>query len=904
MPIGVVLPSDVDDMVEAHRVCAAYGAPITNRGAGTSLSGEATNVAVIIDSSKHLHRVLDVDPVRRTARVEAGTINDALRDQVRPHGLDFGPDPSTHSRCTIGGNLGNNSCGVHSLLAGRTSDNTVELDVVTYEGDRMTLRSAYDEDEISAVIAAGGRQGEVFGRLVELRDRYAGQIRARFPQLARRVSGYDLEALLPERGFNVAASLVGTEGTCVSFLTATVRLLPWPAHRALVVAGYPSMVDLADAVPQILSHGVMACEVMGEDLVAAMGRTGRDATAAVRMPAGRAFALLELGGDSAEAVRERAVAAIGALRGSGADLRLVESAAETRALWHMRESALGATSVIPGKPMNWPGWEDAAVPPERLGDYLREFFPMLERHGLQDGAVYGHFGDGCVHAKLPFDLTSAGGVAAYRAFLSEAADLVVHHGGSLSGEHGDGQQRAEFLDRMYGADLVAAMREFKASWDPQGRMNPGKVVDPVRLFRADDNLRLGAAYRPGAGLVAEGALRCVGVGKCREPDGGLMCPSYQVLREEKHSTRGRARLLFEMLEGEMITDGWRSAEVFDALDLCLACKGCKTECPTGVDMAAYKAEFLSRHYRRRLRPLHAYAVGLVMYGARAGSHLPRAANALLRSPTAKRMAGVHPEREVPPLAHRTFRSTYAGGSGGGPEAILFPDTFTNFFEPEVGHAVAEVMTAAGWQVGLPSRVLCCGRPLFDQGMLGLAARLFRQTLAVLRDDLRAGLPVVVPEPSCAASFRDELPALLPDDPDAALLSAQTVTLGEFLARHAPEWLPPQVGGRLVVQQHCHHRAVLGTAGEQTVLAATGADVETLPSGCCGLAGGWGYTRDHYDVSMASGERVLFPSVREAPDAAVVADGFSCRTQVRQGTGRQALHTAQVLAVALREESGG
>jgi FAD/FMN-containing dehydrogenase/Fe-S oxidoreductase len=890
VPIGVVVPMDENDLIAAVAACRRHGAPLVQRGGGTSLAGQACNAAVVIDGSRHLRGILEIDPARRLARVRPGTVLDDLRREAGRHGLTFGPDPATHAWCTLGGMIGNNSCGVHSVTAGRTSDNVEELEILTYDGLRLRVGST-SEEEIDRVVRSGGRRGEIYRHLRELRDRYAPLIRERFPRIPRRVSGFNLDELLPERGFHVARALAGSEGTCATFLEATVRLVPAPRARVLVVLGYPDIVRAAEHAPEVLAAGPIGLEGMDRFLVdnEFTRRSYREALS--RLPEGDAWLLIEFGGESREEAAERARRFV-----AGSPSLILEDPKEQSKIWQVREAAVGTTSRDPRLGDGWPGWEDSAVPPERLGPYLRDLKSLLARHGY-GAAFYGHFGEGCLHARVNFDFASLEGVRRYRSFLEEAADLVAAHGGSLSGEHGDGQQRGELLVRMFGEELVQAFREFKAVWDPRNLMNPGKKVDPLP-FDADlrPSLRLTdpeTAFRyPGdAGSFARAASRCVGVGKCRRDGGGVMCPSYMVTREEKHSTRGRARLLFEMLEGGVIRDGWKSEEVHEALDLCLACKGCRTECPAGVDMATYKAEFLHHHYRGRPRPRIAYAAGLVYWWARIGSVAPGLANFL--GGFFEGLAGVHPHRQFPALARKTFRDGFTGSDGKGSTVLLWPDTFTNFFQPEIAHAAVTVLQAAGHRVSIPRRALCCGRPLYDFGMLDLARRQLRQILRVLRPEIESGIPVVGLEPSCVAVFRDELVNLFPGDDLARRLSAQTFTLAEFLAREGFE--PPRRTGRAVVHGHCHHHSVMGMKADRTLLERMGLDFEILDSGCCGMAGAFGFERDHYETSIACGERVLLPAVRAAgPETLVLADGFSCREQIAQATGRRALHLAEVL----------
>jgi FAD/FMN-containing dehydrogenase/Fe-S oxidoreductase len=891
IPIGVVVPKGPDDVEAAMAVCLRHGAPVLGRGAGTSLAGQACNVAVVLDISRHLSRILEIDPERRLARVEPGVVLDSLRKEAGRYGLTFGPDPATHAWCTLGGMIGNNSCGAHSLTTGRTSDNVEELDIVTYGGLRLRV-GATPATELERIIRAGGRRGEIYAGLRSLRDRYARRIRERFPSIPRRVSGYNLDELLPERGFHVARALTGTEGTCAMILEATVRLVPAPRSRVLLVLGYEDVFAAADHVLEILDARPIGLEGMDRFLVENdfTRRTFRDVLTG--LPAGGAWLLAEFDGSDQD-VRETARSLAGRLGGL-----LLEDPAAQAAVWSVREAAVGTTSRDPRLGDAWPGWEDAAVPPARLSIYLREFKALLGRFGY-GAALYGHFGEGCIHARINFDLATAEGAVRYRAFLEEAADLVVSHGGSLSGEHGDGQCRGELLSRMFGEELCGAFREFKALWDPDGRMNPGKVIDALPL---DADLRMRTPLKEPEttlrfptddGHLSRAVLRCVGVGRCRRDGAGVMCPSWQVTGEEKHSTRGRARLLFEMLSGEVIEDGWRSEEVHEALDLCLSCKGCKSDCPAGVDMASYKAEFLHHHYQGQ-RPLRTWAVGLVDRWLRVASIAPGLANALARTRLVKSLAGVDPRRSLPALAPRTFRSGFEPRQTDGPRVLLWPDTFTNHLQPEIAHAAVAVLRSAGFHVDLPRAGLCCGRPLYDVGLLDLARKRLREILDALRAEIEAGVPVVGLEPSCVAVFRDELLQIFPDDPAARRLSSQMFTLAELLNQtDAPL---PRREGRALVHAHCHHHAVLGLQADRRLLGEIGLEARFLDSGCCGMAGAFGFEKGHYEVSMACAERTLLPAVREArPDEIVLADGFSCREQIRQATGRRALHLAELLA---------
>jgi len=921
VPIGVVLPKDVDDVIKTIAACRRFGAPILMRGGGTSLAGQCCNVAVVLDMSKYMNRIIELDPEKKLARVQPGLILDDLRHAAEQHHLTFGPDPATHDRCTLGGMIGNNSCGVHSVMAGKTVDNIEELEILTYDGVRMRVGKTGD-DELERIIQEGGRRGEIYARLKSLRDRYASLIRERYPQIPRRVSGYNLDQLLSENGFHVARALVGSECTCVTVLEATTRLVYSPPARTLLVLGYPDVYTAADHLMEVLAYQPIALEGMDDRLINDVRRKGLHPEGLALLPEGGGWLLAEFGGETREEADARArklMEELGRRQGAinrAPSLRLLDSLREGRMIWQIRESGLGATAFVPGKPITWEGWEDSAVPPEKVGDYLRDFRKLYDKYGYE-GDFYGHFGQGCIHTRANFDLETAEGIKAFRSFMEEAADLVVSYGGSLSGEHGDGQARAELLPKMFGNELVEAFREFKAIWDPDWKMNPGKVVD---AYRIDENLRLGTSYRPrqvqthfkfpdDQGSFARATLRCVGVGKCRRMEGGTMCPSFMVTREEEHSTRGRTHLLFEMLQGNPIKNGWRDEHVKEALDLCLACKGCKGDCPVHVDVATYKAEFLSHYYQGRLRPITAYSMGLIYWWARFGSLMPGVANFFTQTPllrnVAKAIAGIAPERRIPVFAPQTFKQWFRQReprNEGSPRVILWADTFNNHFHPEAAQAAVEVLEAVGYQVEVPERSLCCGRPLYDFGMLDTAKRLLRQILDTLRPQIAAGIPLVGLEPSCVAVFRDELRNLFPGDADARRLSQQSFLLSEFLEKQVQNYQFPPLQRKAIVQGHCHHKAIMKMRDEQAVLAKLGLDVEVLDSGCCGMAGSFGFEKDHYDVSIKVGERVLLPAVRDAAeDTLIIADGFSCREQIAQTTDRRALHLAQVIQMAMHQD---
>lgn len=914
VPIGVVTPRSRADVVEALRICRRHDAPVVARGGGTSLSGQGCNAAVLIDFSKHMNRILALDPEARRARVEPGCILDSLRDAAEEHHLTFGPDPATHTHNTLGGMIGNNSCGVHSLMSGRTSDFVEAMTIVTYDGEVMEVGPTSPE-EIDRIVAGGGRRAEIYRGLLRLRERYGGLIEERYPQIPRRVSGYEnLDTLLPGRSFNVAKSLVGSEGTCALVLEATLKLVPSPRCRALALLGFPDICRAADAVPDILSLEPLAIEGFDDLLYRFIDRGEVEDEGLRYFPDGAGWLIVEAGGGTREEAERNARRVVEHCDGSGAS-RVVSGPREQKLIWEARESALGATAFVPGEPDTWPGWEDSAVAPEKLGDYLRDLKRLFDRYGYR-AAIYGHFGDGLIHCRINFELRTEEGLSKYRTFATEASEIIRRHGGSLSGEHGDGQARSALLEKMYGKKLVQCFRDFKALWDPGNRMNPGIIVEPVPV---DANLRLGPAYRPpeldtafsftrDGGSFARATTRCVGVGKCRREKVGdeVMCPSYLVTREEKHSTRGRAHLLHEMVRGDVVTDGWDSREVEDALSLCLACKGCKSDCPVSVDIATYKAEFRHHHYKKRMRPRSAYTLGMIHKWARIGARVPGLANLLTRGPGISRLSkwigGVHAKTQLPPFAPQTFRRWFERRDArpeGGERVLLWPDTFNNHFRPETAIAAVRVLEAGGFEVTIPSRPLCCGRALYDWGFLDKAKALWGQTFEALGEEIAAGIPVIGLEPACTAAFKDELPNLFPASGEAKRLSRQTVQFGDFVADRLERFPEAVRGGRALLQVHCNHHAVVGFDKEEDLLRRLGIDLDRPPQGCCGMAGAFGMERDTREVAEEIAERVLFPRVREAePDVTILADGFSCREQIEQGTGRRTLNIAEMLAARM------
>jgi FAD/FMN-containing dehydrogenase/Fe-S oxidoreductase len=930
VPIGVVIPANEQDIINTVAICSKAGAPVMARGGGTSLAGQCCNVAVVMDMSKYYNKILDWDKERKTVTVQTGIVLDSMRHATeREIGLTFGPDPATHDHCTIGGMLGNNSCGVHSVMAqfegngARTSDNVESLTILTYDGLRMKVGATSDAG-LERIIREGGRRGEIYGKLKAFINKYAPLIRERFPNIPRRVSGYNLPELLPENGFNVARVLVGSENTLVTILEATLKLLKNPEHRTLLVLGYKDIYEAGNHVPEILKFKPIGLEGIDDILISYMHKKGLNLKDLPLLPEGKGWLMVEFGGASKEEADNRAKELMKALDGvqDKPSMSLFDNPEQEKMLWEIRESGLGATAWVPGEPMSVPGWEDSAVDPSNVGKYLKDLRDLFHKYGYNP-SLYGHFGQGCIHCRVQFDLFTKEGLEKYREFTVEAAHLVVKYGGSISGEHGDGQARGDLLEIMYGKELVQAFKEFKEIWDPQWKMNPGKIINTYGQL---SNLRLDNHYNPPAvkthfsfaednNSFAQATIRCVGVGECRKKEGGTMCPSYMVTREEKHSTRGRAHVLFEMLEGDVLKGGWQDEHVKDALDLCLSCKGCKGDCPVNVDMAMYKSEFLSHYYEKKLRPASAYAFGWINKWAQAASVAPMVANFFMRAPVIsnaiKGIAGISQKRNLPEFAQITFRQWFknrktSNATTNKQRVILWTDTFNNHFKPETLVAATNVLEAAGFDVVIPRKHLCCGRPLYDYGMLNMAKSMLHDILGSLKNHIENGIPVVGLEPSCVSVLRDELTALLPDSQDAKRLRSNTFTLPEFLEKYAPDYKAPELKQKALLHTHCHHKAVMKTEPEQRLLKNMGVDFKLLDSGCCGMAGGFGYEKgDHYDVSIAAGERVLLPAVRDAsPDIIIITDGFSCREQIEQETDRQGMHIAQVLDMALQEQGNG
>ena len=892
VPAAVVAPATVDELATVVGLASEAGVPITMRGAGTSIAGNALGPGLLVDVARHLHGIRALDADARTVTVLPGTVLDEVNVAARGHGLRVGPDPSSHSRCTVGGMVGNDACGSHSVAWGTTAENVVALGLVTADGAARTT------DGLGPALDA---------RLRAFVGRHTDLVRAELPPWPRRVSGYALDWLLPERGFDVARALAGTEGTCAVVSSVTLRLVAPPVASVLLVLGFADDTEAATAVPSLLTAGPLTVESLSPELLAHHNDD-------VRLPAGGAWLLVEAGGDTAGAARDHAVrlgTAIGRRTGSAASL-VLDDPRERAALWRAREDSAGRSARLPNGTPAWPGFEDPAVPVDRLAGYIRDLRRLLAEHALE-GAIYGHFGEGCLHLRAGFGLDRPDGGDRLERFATDAADLTIAHGGSLSGEHGDGRARSELLARQFSAEMRAAFAEWKAIWDPGDVLNPGIIVRPLPLAaglrRPRPTTRLPAA--PGLAFVAdggdlrEGVERCIGIGRCvSQQDHALLCPSYRATGEERHSTRGRARLLQELMAGSLADDGWRSDDVREALDLCLSCRGCRTECPTGVDMAAYKAEFLHQHYRGRLRPRSHYLLGRLPAWLRRARRVPwgpRLVNAVTRVPPTRRLAaaigGLAGDRPIPRLAPRTFVDGFSDPVPSAPyrgRVLLWPDTFTNHLAPVVGDAAVRVLAATGFDVALPGADVCCGLTWTATGQLDSAKAVVRRTLDA--PGIGDGSdPIVVLEPSCATALRIELTELLPDDPRAAAVAARVRTLAELL--DGAGWTPPP-GDPLpsLVQPHCHQQAVLGQAADARVMAAAGIEPTAVLTGCCGLAGSFGMEAGHETVSRAVAELELIPALRATDDATtIIADGFSCRTQVAFLDGRRARHLAEVLA---------
>ena len=917
IPLGVVFPKSLDDLVAATRLCREHKLPVLMRGGGTSQNGQCVNRAVVLDCSRHLRAIHEIDTSQRTALIEPGIVCDSLKQAAEVHGLTFGPDPATHSRCTLGGMIGNNSCGPHSMLAGKTVENVLELEVLTASGARFWVGPT-TEGELQDIIQQQTPKGEIYAKLKKIRDDHAGLIREKFPTIKRRVSGINLDQLLPENHFNVARALVGSEGSCVTVLQAKVQLIENPKFRRLIVLGFPDIFTAGDSVPEIMPFKPIAMEGLDWSIIGGLIDRKLKLDEVALLPEGKAWLLCELAAETFDTLEKTSDQFELAMQASSQVVSVAQfTDSETTArIWSIREQGASATALSLNPHDSDPvvGWEDTAVDPMQLGDYLREFQALVDRYNYKT-SLYGHFGDGCIHARITFDTRTSEGINRWRQFSEEIATLVVRFGGSLSGEHGDGQAKAEFLPLMFGPELVQAFKKFKQAWDPDNRMNPGKLID---AYRMDENLRFGPDYhRPQVatemnfmedlGDFGRSSERCIGMGKCRAQS-GAMCPSYQVTQEERYSTRGRAHLLHELLRGEIIRDGWQNSDTHDSLEHCLSCKACKSECPTKVDIASYKAEFMSQHYANRKRPLSQQLLG------RLGSLLPLMSrssslvNLLQRSVCGtwlKRALDFAPEQALPPLAEQSFYRwlkkqraaadsvAYWFGDQAGQPVYLWADSFNAYYRPHLLQSAVAVLTQCGFKVGVAKQPFCCGRPLYEQGMLQQARKQLDQILAGFYPLLASDMQVVVLESSCLSVFHDELLRMCPDDNRAKDLSLRTQTIATLLSKHDVQ--PARKIPNGVLHLHCHHKALESAATDRKWMQNCFVSLNEPEEGCCGMAGSFGLKKKTQHIGQALFERELKPSIESgSAETIVVTNGFSCYEQFSRNCGLTALHPVEVI----------
>ena len=900
VPEVVVFPRDADDLVAALKAAREAGAPVTMRAGGTSIAGNSIGPGVVIDTSRHMTAILSIDPEKGAARVQPGTVLAHLQRAVAKHGLRFGPDPSTITRACFGGTIANNACGPRALVYGKAGDNVLSLDVVDGKGNRFIAA-----DDLSVV---PGLEEWVKDRLT--------LIRTEFGKTTRQVAGYSLEHLLPEKGHHLGRFLGGTEGTLATIVEAEVRLVRPPQHLLMGAFGYDDMPTAADAVVPMLAHRPQAVEGFDASLIDRV-RAVRGSASIPELPAGGSYLFIETGGDTPE---EAAEAMKGIVRDAGAlSHRVVPDPKEAARLWAIRADGAGLAGRTEENAEAWPGWEDAAIPPRNLGAYLRDLDVLLDRYGIS-GQKYGHFGEGCVHMRLDFPLKKDAVV--FREFMEEAADLAVRHEGSITGEHGDGRARSELLGRQYSPQAIQAFAEIKHFFDPDNLLNPGVIVDPRPL---DADLRRphapvverssGFAFLDDHGDLGEAVHRCTGVGKCRadsiDQGVGFMCPSYAATKDEKDSTRGRARVLQDAVNGTLI-GGLTAPEVLESLDLCLSCKACSSDCPSAVDMAAYRSEVLNRKYKGRIRPIMHYSLGWLPRWLKVVGLAPWAANLVMKPRWVERlvvkMAGLDTRRRMPRFANRPFRRSAAARSRRTGDAtptprrvLLWADSFTDGMAPEIPIAMIEVLEDAGFEVIVSDGQACCGITWISTGQLDGARKRLNHLLGVLGPFAVNGIPIIGVEPSCTATLRSDLVELIPDDPRARAVARGTFTLSEVLTGRAPvtpdpDWEPPRLDDvTAVVQPHCHHYSVIGFDADRELLTGAGATI-TEASGCCGMAGMWGTTGDHYPTSVAVAENSLLPALKDAPEGSIyLADGYSCRTQADDLAGVDGLHLAQLLA---------
>lgn len=913
MPVGVVIPRDEEDVVNTLRVAADTRTPVVPRGGGTSLAGQSIGAAIILDFSKYMDRIVRLDPGGPWALVQPGVVQDDLNRAAQPHGLRLGPDTSTSNRATLGGMIGNNSCGSRSVVYGKTMDHLLELRVLLADGTEMTLR-ALDPNSYQAKLQDRGREGEIYRQLRDLVGRHADEIERRFPKLLRRVSGYNLDSLLRNPA-DLTQLVAGSEGTLAVVVEARVRLVPRPRHTALAILHFPDVFTALDATPAILQHGPTAVELV-DRMILDMTRQQLEYARRMTFVQGEPGALLvvEFSADSQEELGHLVAALEQELVGSGpayACVRVLDPAGQDN-VWRIRRAGQGLLQGIRGERKPLAFVEDTAVPPEHLGAYMRRFHEVLVREGVQ-AAFYAHASVGCIHVRPLLNPKDREDLQRMVRIAQAVGDLVLEFGGAMSGEHGDGMVRSWFVERYFGSQIYGAFRAVKRLFDPDNLLNPGKIVESPAM---DASLRYGPDYRTvplrtafhwtREGGFAAAVEQCSGVGACRKKHDGVMCPSYRVTREEEHSTRGRANLLRAALAGQLPPHELVGRRMREALDLCLECKACKAECPASVDLSKIKAEVLHAHHRAYGAPFRDWLFAHTRLVSRLGAAAAPLANWVAERPLARtllHLAGVDRRRPLPRFAHPTFlgwwRRRAPSGSGGRGVVAFFPDTFTLYHDPKPGIAAVELLEALGYRVVLAPTV-CCGRTLISKGFLDAARRAAQRAVAYLGRFSREGVPVVGVEPSCVLTLRDEVPDLVPDEP-ARAVAVSTLLLEEFLDREGALGLPPADGdGTVLVHAHCHQRALVGTGPLLRVLQAAGFRPQEADAGCCGMAGSFGFEREHYDLSMAIAELRLLPAVRQLPpQIPVVAAGVSCRQQIAHGAGRQALHPAELLASRVR-----
>jgi FAD/FMN-containing dehydrogenase/Fe-S oxidoreductase len=887
----VVIPKDSADIISALSIAKESNIPVTLRGGGTSIAGNAIGTGMVIDTSVYMNKIINLDPVSRTAIVQPGVILSSLQKLAAPHGLRFGPDPSTQSRATMGGLIGNNSCGPHALSFGKTAENVVSLDVI--DGRLRRFSAQKNIDSIPG--------------LAQLVSSNLATLRTEFGKFGRQVSGYSLEHLLPENGGDLARALTGTEGTLVTVLEAEVRLVEQSPAPALVVLGYPDMPSAGDDVPNLLRFKPLAMEGLDIRLID-VAREHWKGKGFPELPSGKGWLMIEVSGHNSEDAVARAneLAAAAATN----DIMVLPAGPQARTLWQLRADGSGYAGRTASGKQAWPGWEDAAVPPENLGTYMRELEKLMAASNLQ-GVPFGHFGDGCIHVRIDFPLERES--STFRSFIEDATDLVLKLGGSPSGEHGDGRARSEMLTRMYSPTAISLFGGIKEIFDPQNFLNPGVIVKPRRI---DDDLRRPKAVsiKNGGGFAfadddndfTKAIHRCVGIGKCRADNtstGGFMCPSYLATKNESHVTRGRARVLQEITQNTGKSTDWSSPIVKESLDLCLSCKACASDCPAEVDMAKYKSEVLYQQYKGKLRPRSHYILGQLPRWAALARISPKAVNALSQSKIGSKIVlkvgGMDSRRSLPRFAEQPFFASKKVTQSSKPQILLWVDSFTQSFTPTGAYAAKALLEKIGYDVVIPEQSACCGLTWISTGQLDGAKSRLNKLLDVFEPYLDKGMEIVGLEPSCLAVLRSDLLDLLPEDSRSQQVAQATFTIAEIINKAAlnPKlmWRAPDLSHMtLVVQPHCHQHAVMGFRDDQEVLQSTGIAFTQL-AGCCGLAGNFGMEDGHYDLSVAVAENALLPALR-AKDATTVflADGFSCRTQADQLAGVTGVTLSELL----------